>query len=197
MAFLLASGYDLHIQYGRKHLLFGFFGGGISGCISQFSLYLYQQVKWENVLPSPKSWSFLGNTLTIHLTRWQKSALGNIFTRVNAWRPCIGCSAGLASLLAIQACSNIVALIRQSRKTGIKMDFNLLYRLSQLSFTSLVLFEDIYVLVGSAMWEKNMLGNLIAYSVDGVGHAAHLGGFICGFLYYFLVIFNRVTPRDF
>jgi membrane associated rhomboid family serine protease len=176
-------------------MLTSFIGGGIAGSAAQFSMYLHQQIKWENVLPSAKSWNVFGHTVTTNLAHWQKSAMGNIFSKVNSWRPCVGCSAGLSALMGFQACSNIVSLVGQMRGAGIKVDIQLFYQLSQLSFATLVIYEDITILIGSTISDKNVLGNLVAYSVDGVGHAAHIGGFLFGFLYYFLVIYKKVTPR--
>lgn len=63
MTVLIPNGYHVHRRFGRKHLLAAFFGGGIAGNLSQLCFYIFQQIQWKTVLPSPKSWGILGDFL--------------------------------------------------------------------------------------------------------------------------------------
>lgn len=191
MFVLLNYGYNVHIHYGRRHMLTAFFGGGVAGCAAQFSLYLYQKVQWENILPSPKTWKMFGDTFVSHLHNWQRRALSNVFSHVNAWRPCVGCSAALSSLMAVESCYNIFSLAQKIRQPMPVFDWEVMYQMSQLLFTSLVVYEDFRMLLGTTAKDKGFLGSLVAYSVDGVGHAAHVGGFIFGLLYFALVLYGK------
>lgn len=177
-------------------MLTAFFGGGIAGCMAQFSLYLYQKIQWENILPSPKTWKMFGDTFVVHLHNWQRKALSNVFSHVNAWRPCIGCSAAVSSLMAIQACYNITLLADKLRQPSPLFDVEAFYQISQLLFTGLVIYEDVRMLLGATARDKGMLGSLVAYSVDGVGHAAHVGGFVFGLLYFAFVLYKKKHRRE-
>ena len=204
----LACGYDVHRRYGRAHLLVSFIGGGATGNLMQLAQYLYQQVNWKIIFPSPSSWGIFSNSFANWLDSFQESALETVYESVNAWRPCIGASAAVSSVIAIEACTNFSSLLRKverfrarNRQTPWQWpDDNLLfetmYELIQLMVTGLFVFEDLMLFVDSTRRERGILGSLVAYSVDGIGHAAHLGGFMFGVLYYSTFL-SKIPRRHF
>ena len=204
----MACGYDVHRRYGRKHLLASFIGGGATGNLTQLAQYIYQQVNWKNIFPAPSSCGIFSNTFGRWLDSWQTSALETVYETVNAWRPCIGASAAVSSVVAIEACTNFASLMRkverfQARNRQIPWQwpeddvlFETLYELVQLAITTLLVFEDLMLFVDSTRRDRGILGSLIAYSVDGIGHAAHLGGFFFG-VFYYSTFLSKIPHRRF
>ncbi|EDO47731.1 predicted protein [Nematostella vectensis] len=201
MSILIPVGHDVHRRFGRKHFLAAFIGGGVAGNLAQLAEYVYQQLQWQEVLPSPYTWSIFGESFNSTIESWQKGALGSVYTSVNAWRASIGASAALSGLVAIQACANIRSLIsnlqelRIMRRTGVHdrhrehiLYMESLYQLSHLFLTTLVVYEDASRLIDSTSSDKGILRTLVAYSSDGIGHAAHIGGFLFGVLYFFCIL---------
>lgn len=198
---LVPNGYHVHRRFGHKHLLAAFFGGGVAGNLSQLCYYIFQQVKWESVLPSPKSWGILGDFLGGKAEILQKYALDKIFTSVHSAIPCSGASAAVSSVVAVETCANIVSLydkykeLRRRRMLGIadsewdsRTLKEVMYEVCHLWFVVTVLLADLVPLFDSTMPNKGIIGTLVAYSSDGIGHAAHVGGFLFGVVYYLVIL---------
>ena len=201
MTILIPDGYYVHKRFGRKHLLAAFVGGGIAGNVSQFSFYIAQQIRWDNILPSPRSWGILGDMLAGKVEIWQKFALGKIFTTFHSATPCVGASAAISSIVAVETCANVASLynkfseMRRRQRLGIaQTDWDtqamqqVIYEVCHLSVVVLIVLEDVRLLFDSASASKGLVGSLVAYSADGIGHAAHVGGFVFGIIYYLYML---------
>lgn len=200
MTVLIPNGYHVHRRFGRKHLLAAFFGGGIAGNLSQFWFYIFHQIQWGTVLPSPKSWGILGDFLGNKAEIWQRLALDKVFTSVHKAKPCRGASAAISSIVAIETCANVVSLygkykeLRRRRELGIADEWDnrttkeVLYEVCHLWFVISVLLADVIPLFDSTRTSKGIVDSLVAYSSDGIGHAAHIGGFLFGMVYYLVML---------
>lgn len=178
-----------------------FLGGGVAGNLTQLCFYIFQQIRWETVLPSPKSWGILGDFLGNKAEIWQKFALNKVFTSVHGAIPCKGASAAISSIVAVETCANIVSLydkykeLRRRRRLGIsdqewdnRVMKEVMYEVCHLWLVITVLLSDLVPLFDSTVPSKGIVGTLVAYSSDGIGHAAHIGGFIFGVVYYLVML---------
>ena len=201
MTVLIPNGYHVHRRFGRKHLLAAFLGGGIAGNLSQLWFYIFHQLQWGTVLPSPKSWGILGDFLGSKAEIWQKFALDKVFTSVHQTTPCRGASAAISSIVAIETCANVVSLydkykeLRRRRELMIvddewdnQMVKEVLYEVCHLGFVISILLADLIPLFDSTRTSKGVIDTLVAYSSDGIGHAAHIGGFLFGMVYYLILL---------
>lgn len=205
MNVLIISGWNVHRMYGRKHMLVGFFGGGLAGNLGQYTLYLYQEISWKGIFPSLKDLvsNIFGESLGSKLGLWQQNALERVYSSVNGWIPCVGASAAIASLLSIEACSSVASLVQKFRRlqhmrpNDFSPDFAVetMCEFFKITLTVLIAFDDAKLLIGLATKPKGVVGTLVAYAEDSVGHAAHLGGFLFGLLYYVFVL-SKVPPRN-
>lgn len=200
---LIPDGYRIHRRFGRKHLLAVFFGGGAAGNFSQLCFYIFHQTKWDNILPSPKSWGILGDFLGGKAETLQISILDKIFTSVYGKAPCIGASAAVSSIIAVETCANIVSLydkyneLRRRQRMGMadpdwqnRVMRQVIYELCHLSLVGGIVLNDLVPLLESTQAGKGIMDSLLAYETNGIGHAAHIGGFIFGLLYYIFVLSN-------
>lgn len=198
---LVPNGYHVHRRFGRNHLLAAFFGGGVAGNLSQLCYYVFQQIQWESVLPLPKSWGILGDFLGSKAEIWQKYALDKVFTSVHGATPCSGASAAISSIVAVETCANIVSLydkykeLRRRRRLGIADNEwdsrtlkEVMYEVCHLWFVITILAADLLPLFDSTRHSKGIIDTLVAYSSDGIGHAAHVGGFLFGVIYYLVML---------
>lgn len=197
MTILIPNGYHVHKRFGRKHFLAAFLGGGVAGNLSQLCFYIFQRIRWETILPSPNSWGILGDFLGNKAEIWQKFALDKVFTSVHGATPCIGASAAISSIIAVETCANVVSLydkykeLRRRRRLGLadrewdnRMMKEVMYEVCHLWLVVTILLSDLVPLFDSTIPSKGIFGTLAAYSSDGIGHAAHMGGFIFGVMYY-------------
>ncbi len=198
---LVPNGYHVHRRFGRKHLLAAFFGGGVAGNLSQLCHYIFQQIQWESFFPSPKSWGILGDFLGGKAEIWQNYALDKVFKSVHGATPCRGASAAISSIVAVETCANVVSLydkykeLRRRRSLGIadsewdnRTLKEVIYEVCHLWFVITILVADLLPLFDSTWSSKGMIGTLVAYSSDGIGHAAHIGGFLFGVMYYLVML---------
>lgn len=196
MTVLIPNGYHVHRRFGRKHLLAAFLGGGIAGNLSQLWFYIFHQIQWRTVLPSPKSWGILSDFLGNKAEIWQNFALDKVFTTSHKATPCKGASAAVSSIVAIETCANVVSLydkykeLRRRRELRIaddesnsRMMKEVLYEVCHLWFVISILLADLIPLFDSTKSKT-----LVAYSSDGIGHAAHIGGFLFGMVYYLVML---------
>ena len=198
---LIPDGFRIHRRFGRKHLLAVFFAGGAAGNLSQLCFYIFHQTKWDNILPSPRSWGILGNFLGGKAETLQISILDKIFTSVYGKAPCIGASAAVCSVIAVETCANVVSLydkyneLRRRQRMGTadhewqnRVMQQVIYELCHLSLVAGIVLNDLAPLLDSAQAGKGIMDSLLAYQTNGIGHAAHIGGFIFGLLYYYFVL---------
>lgn len=202
LTILIPDGFRVHRRFGRKHLLAVFLGGGVMGNLSQLCFYIFHQTKWGNVLPSPKSWGFLGDFIGSKAEVLQTSILDKIYTSVYGNAPCIGASAAVCSIIAAETCANIVSLydkyneLRRRRRMGAanhewqnRVMRQVVYEVCHLAFVAGILFlRDLVPLMDSVQAGKGIIDSLLAYQSNGIGHAAHLGGFLFGFVYYIVML---------
>ena len=198
LAILIPDGFHVHRRFGRKHLLAIFLGGGVVGNLSQLCFYIFHQTKWGNILPSPKTWGFLGDFIGSKAEILQTSVLDKVYTSVYGNAPCMGASAAVCAIIAVQTCANIVSLydkymeLRRRQRMGTadpgwqnRVMRQVIYEVCHLGFVTGILFmNDVIPLIDSAQDGKGIIDSLLAYQSNGIGHAAHLGGFLFGFLYY-------------
>ncbi|XP_029197222.1 uncharacterized protein [Acropora muricata] len=198
LAILIPDGFHVHRRFGRKHLLAIFLGGGVVGNLSQLCFYIFHQTKWGNILPSPKTWGFLGDFIGSKAEILQTSILDKVYTSVYGNAPCMGASAAVCAIIAVQTCANIVSLydkymeLRRRQRMGTadpgwqnRVMRQVIYEVCHLGFVTGILFmNDVIPLIDSAQDGKGIIDSLLAYQSNGIGHAAHLGGFLFGFLYY-------------
>lgn len=186
-----------------------FFGGGVAGNLTQFCFYIFQKIRWETVLPSPNSWGLLGDFLGNKADILQKFALDKAFTSIHGTTSCKGASAAICSIVAIETCANIVSLydkyieLRRRRRLGIadrewdnQMTQEMMYEVCHLGLVIIVLLSDLVPLLDSTTPGKGIISTFVAYSADGIGHAAHMGGFIFGVLYYLIALSGHRTPGN-
>ena len=205
MNLMVISGMSVHRRYGRNHTLVAFFGGGVTGNLFQYALYLHQKINWKEIFPSPKSMvTFVfGESTGEMIASWQSNVLEKLFSSVNAWRPCIGASAAIASFIAIEACTSAESLVRKVQRiwerraehfTG-NYAFESACELFKVVVASLIMYEDMAQLLDHSIKPKGLISSLVGYAGDGIGHAAHMGGFLFGLLYYIFVL-HKVPPQE-
>lgn len=132
---------------------------------------------------------------------WKKLAVDKAFTSVHGTTPCKGASAAICSIVAVETCANIVSLynkyieLRRRRRLGIadrewdnRMTQEVMYEVCHLWLVITVLLSDLLPLLDSTIPGKGIVSTFVAYSADGIGHAAHMGGFVFGVLYYLITL---------
>ncbi|KAM7426524.1 hypothetical protein ABFA07_022199 [Porites harrisoni] len=198
---LLPDGYRIHRRFGRMHLLGVFLGGGVAGNLSQLCFYIIHQMRWDNFLPSPKSWGILGDYFGSKAEAIQAMAMDKIYTSVYGNAPCIGASAAVCSIIAVETCANVVSLydkymeLRRRRIMGranqewdTRVMQQVIYEVCHLGLVIGIVINDLLPLLASAESGKGIIDSLMAYQTHGIGHAAHLGGFIFGVVYYIAML---------
>lgn len=198
---LIPEGFHIHRRFGRKHLLTVFLGGGVAGNLSQLCFYILHQTKWDNILPSPKSWGILGDFLGGKAEELQISVLDKIYTSMYGKAPVIGASAAVSSVIAVATCANAVSLydkyteLRRRQRLGTadrqwqnRMIQQVIYEVSHLGLVAVLLLNDLVPLLDSVQSGKGIIESILAYQTNGIGHAAHIGGFIFGVLYYIVML---------
>lgn len=198
---LLPDGYRIHRRFGRMHLLGVFLGGGVAGNLSQLCFYIFHQMRWDNFLPSPKSWGILGDYFGSKAEAIQTMAMDKIYTSVYGNAPCIGASAAVCSIIAVETCANVVSLydkymeLRRRRRMGranqewdTRVMQQVIYEVCHLGLVIGIVINDLLPLLASAESGKGIIDSLMAYQTHGIGHAAHLGGFVFGVVYYIAML---------
>lgn len=198
---LLPDGYRIHRRFGRMHLLGVFLGGGVAGNLSQLCFYIFHQMRWDNFLPSPKSWRILGDYFGSKAEAIQTMAMDKIYTSVYGNAPCIGASAAVCSIIAVETCANVVSLydkymeLRRRRRMGranqewdTRVMQQVIYEVCHLGLVIGIVINDLLPLLASAESGKGIIDSLMAYQTHGIGHAAHLGGFVFGVVYYIAML---------
>ena len=198
---LLPDGYRIHRRFGRMHLLGVFLGGGVAGNLSQLCFYIFHQMRWDNFLPSPKSWGILGDYFGSKAETIQTMAMDKIYTSVYGNAPCIGASAAVCSIIAVETCASVVSLydkymeLRRRRRMGranqewdTRVMQQVLYEVCHLGLVVGIVINDLLPLLASAESGKGIIDSLMAYQTHGIGHAAHLGGFVFGVVYYIVML---------
>ena len=205
LSVLIPDGYRIHRRFGRKHLLAVFLGGGVAGNLSQLCFYIFHQTRWNDILPSPNSWGILGDYLGDYLggkiAMLQSFALDKIYTSVYGNAPCVGASAAVCSIIAVETCANVVSLydkyveLRRRRRMGMayrewenRVMQQLVYEVCHLGLVIGIVVNDLLPLIASAESGKGIIESLMAYQTNGIGHAAHIGGFLFGVAYYITML---------
>ena len=173
----------------------------MAGNLSQLCFYIFHQTKWDNILPSPRSWGILGDFLGGKAEVLQTSVLDKIFTSVYGKAPCMGASAAVCSIIAVETCANVVSLydkyteLRRRQRMGTadhewqhRVMQQVIYEVCHLGLVAGILLNDLAPLLVSVQAGKGIIESLLAYQTNGVGHAAHIGGFIFGVVYYIFVL---------
>jgi len=182
-------------------LLAVFLGGGVAGNLSQLCFYIFHQTKWDNILPSPQSWGILGDFFGSKAEKLQTFALDKIFTSLHGKAPCMGASAAVCSIIAVETCANVVSLydkyteLRRRQRLGMadpewrnRVMQQIIYEVCHLGLVAGILLSDLMPLIDSAQSGRGIIDSLLAYQTNGIGHAAHIGGFLFGVVYYIFML---------
>lgn len=63
-----------------------------------------------------------------------------------------------------------------------------IYEVCHLGLVVGIVINDLLPLLASAESGKGIIDSLMAYQTHGIGHAAHLGGFVFGVIYYIAML---------